>query len=104
MISNDVRKRHIGHTSQWIYIYAHPHPKCSATGMPLSMILFVLCLNPLLYYLDESLQGTRTHGTQLKTTVIAYADGNFGGGRENSPRRHSLLREGNWRNPECCEI
>jgi len=41
-------------------------------GCPLSMILFVLCLNPLLYYLDESLQGTRTHGTQLKTTVIAY--------------------------------
>jgi len=38
------------------------------------MILFVLCLNNLLYYLDERLQGLRTYGTQLKTTVIAYAD------------------------------
>jgi len=43
-------------------------------GCPLSMILFVLCLNPLSYYLDERLQGLRAHGTQRKTTVIAYAD------------------------------
>jgi hypothetical protein len=43
-------------------------------GCPLSMILFVLCLNPLLYYLDERVQGRRAHGTQRKTTVIAYAD------------------------------
>jgi len=43
-------------------------------GCPLSMIHFVLCLNPLLYHLDERLQGIRTHGTQLKTAVIAYAD------------------------------
>ena len=43
-------------------------------GCPLSMIFFVLCLNPLLYYLDERLQGLRAHGTQRKTTVIAYAD------------------------------
>ena len=42
--------------------------------MPLSMILFVLCLNPLLYYLGERLQGLRAHGTQRKTTVIAYTD------------------------------
>ena len=41
---------------------------------PLSMILFVLCLNPLLNYLDQHLQGLRAHGTQRKTTVIAYAD------------------------------
>jgi len=33
-------------------------------GCPLSMILFVLCLNPLLYHLDERLQGIRAHGTQ----------------------------------------
>ena len=43
-------------------------------GCPLSMILFVLCLKSLLYYLDERLQGLRTHGTPGKTTVIAYAD------------------------------
>jgi hypothetical protein len=42
--------------------------------MPLSMIFFVLSRNPLLYYLDERLQGLRAHGTQRKTTVIAYAD------------------------------
>jgi len=38
------------------------------------MILVVLCLNTLLYHLEESLQGLRAHGTQRKTTVIAYAD------------------------------
>jgi len=43
-------------------------------GCHLSMILFVLCLNPLLYYLDERLQGLRAHRTQLKTTVIVYTD------------------------------
>jgi len=43
-------------------------------GCPLSMILFVLCLNTSLYYLDELLQGLRLHGTQPKTTVIAYPE------------------------------
>jgi hypothetical protein len=43
-------------------------------GCPLSMILFALCLNPLLYYLDERLQGIRVTGRQRKKTVIAYAD------------------------------
>jgi len=38
------------------------------------MTLFVLCLNPLLYYLDERLKGLRAHETQRKTTVIAYAN------------------------------
>ena len=38
------------------------------------MILFVLCFNPILCYLDERLQGLRAHRTQRKTTVIAYAD------------------------------
>ena len=43
-------------------------------GCPLSMKLFVLCLSPLLYYLDERLQGIRAHGTQWKTKVITYSD------------------------------
>jgi len=43
-------------------------------GCPLSMIVFVLCLNPLLYFLDERLQRILAHGTQWNTTVIAYAD------------------------------
>jgi len=38
------------------------------------MILFVLCLNPLLCYLDEHLPGICLHRSQRKTTVIAYAD------------------------------
>jgi len=67
-------ENHIGHTSQWTYIYSH-HIQCGVRqGCPLSTILFVLCLTPLLYYLDERLQGLRTHGTQRKNTVIAYAD------------------------------
>jgi hypothetical protein len=38
-----------------------------------------LCLmsRSFLYYLDERLQGLRTHGTQLQTTAIAYADYTF---------------------------
>jgi len=43
-------------------------------GYPLSMTLFVICLKPLLYYLDVSQQGNRAYGTERKTTVIAYAD------------------------------
>jgi hypothetical protein len=43
-------------------------------GCPLSVILFVLFLNPLLYYLDERLQRLRAHETQPKATMIAYAD------------------------------
>jgi hypothetical protein len=38
------------------------------------MILFALCLNPLLQYLDDRLQGLRSHGRQNKTTGVAYAD------------------------------
>ena len=43
-------------------------------GCHLSMILFALCLNPLILYLDERLQGLRVHWRQKKTTVVAYAD------------------------------
>ena len=55
---------------------SHPIPiQCGVRqGCPLSMILFVLCLNPLLCHLDERLQGLCVHGSQRKTTVIAYAD------------------------------
>jgi hypothetical protein len=43
-------------------------------GCPLSMILFALCLDPLLRYLDGRLQGLRVHRSQTKSTVVAYAD------------------------------
>ena len=55
-----------GHTSTPIPIQCR-----GRQGYPLGMTLFVLCLNPLLYYLDERLQGLRAHGAQRKTTVIA---------------------------------
>jgi len=42
-------------------------------GCPLSMILFALCLKPLLYYLDERLQGIRVTGRQRTSKVMAYA-------------------------------
>jgi len=43
-------------------------------GWSLSMIIFVLYLKILLHYLNERLQGFRAHGTQRKTTVIAYPE------------------------------
>ena len=55
-----------GHISQPIPI------QCGVRqGCPLSMILFVLCLSPLLCYLDEHLPGMCVHRSQRKTTVIA---------------------------------
>jgi hypothetical protein len=43
-------------------------------GCPLSMLLYTLCLNPLLYMIDEALTENRpmTRGHEIK--VIAYAD------------------------------
>jgi len=65
---------HRSYKSMDIYLLPSPsNLKCDRDA-PLSMILFVLCLNSLLYYLDERLQIIRAHGTQWKTTVIAYAD------------------------------
>jgi len=42
-------------------------------GCPLSMLLFALCLNPLLWLLDQTLTGTRI-GRGTRTAVDAYAD------------------------------
>ena len=43
-------------------------------GCPLRMQLFALCLNPLLYMLDERLTGIQIRCHSKKTTVVAYAD------------------------------
>jgi hypothetical protein len=49
--------------------------KCGVRkGCPLSMILFALCLDPLLRYLDGRLLGLRVHRSQTNSTVVAYAD------------------------------
>jgi len=42
-------------------------------GYPLSMILFTLCLNPLIWRLERDLQGIDIAG-KAKTAVVAYAD------------------------------
>jgi len=43
-------------------------------GCPFSMALFAFCLNPLLYRLDQTLNGLRIHQRQRQSAVIAYAD------------------------------
>lgn len=43
-------------------------------GCPLSMVLYALCINPLLQQLAEQLHGVRITSRGTKTTAIAYAD------------------------------
>jgi hypothetical protein len=38
------------------------------------MTLFALCINPLIYLLEQKLRGIRVNSRQRKTAVIAYAD------------------------------
>jgi hypothetical protein len=42
-------------------------------GCPLSMTLFTLCLNPVIYRLQQQLRGIRVNRRQRKTAVFAYA-------------------------------
>jgi hypothetical protein len=58
-----------GHLSAQFYI------QCSVRqGCPLSMTLFTLCINPLIYLLEQQLRGIRVNWRQRKTSVVAYAD------------------------------
>ena len=43
-------------------------------GCPLSMLLFALCINPLLINLDKKLKGINIRHNSTKMTAIAYAD------------------------------
>jgi hypothetical protein len=43
-------------------------------GCPLNMTLFTLCINPLIYHLEQQLRGIRINGRQRKTTVVVYAE------------------------------
>ena len=43
-------------------------------GCPISMQLFAMCLNPLLFTLENNLAGIQIGRRRVKTTVVAYAD------------------------------
>jgi len=58
-----------GNKSKPISIKSSVRQRC-----PLSMTLFVLCIDPLLNALDKILTGVRVGGRETKTTIIAYAD------------------------------
>ena len=58
-----------GNTSRPIPIHSSVRQGC-----PLSMVLFALCLNPLLHRLDQQLHGMRIQQSQRKTAIVAYAD------------------------------
>jgi len=43
-------------------------------GCPLSMMLYAICINPLLHKLEEALNGVRIRRRSPGTAAIAYAD------------------------------
>ena len=43
-------------------------------GCPLSMLLYAICLNPLIQSLEKNLSGIKIGRRQVRTTVVAYAD------------------------------
>ena len=43
-------------------------------GCPLSMILYAMCLNPLLCTLENTLRGVRIGRHRARTSAVAYAD------------------------------
>jgi len=55
---------------------SHPIPirRSIRQGCPLSMLLYALCLNPLLHLLDEKLTGIRIGRGSAKIVAVAYAD------------------------------
>ena len=99
--------------SQWSYnsmdIYLLPSPSnvdcdrvASFAWYLLSYVLNPYCTIWMNAYRDVAHMGCKEeHGDCVRWWCLHL--GNFAGGRENSPRHHSLLREGNWRNSECCE-
>jgi len=58
-----------GHVSGLIPIHSSVRQGC-----PMSMLLFVLCVDPLLRTLDQILPGIRIRKRGRKTVVVAYAD------------------------------
>jgi hypothetical protein len=56
---------------------AGPIPiQCSIRqGRPMSMVLFALCINPLLKFLDQNLTVIRLGRSDQRTAVVAHADG-----------------------------
>jgi len=87
---------------------SHPHPMWIATVMPLAR-----------YYLSLSQPRVILSGWTSKGTLRTWDAMEDSGGRVSRwslrlsnielgisirPRRNNLLREGNWSNPECCEV
>jgi len=74
------RIRHIyENATSMVQVNGHisaPFPiQCSVRqGCPLSMCLFTLCINPLIYRLRQQLRGIQINRRQRKMAVVAYAD------------------------------
>ena len=69
-----VARSHLHSTNQRTHPRQSPL-RCSVRpGCPLTMALFALCFNPLLYYLDTHLDGIRFGRTENRVAVVAYAD------------------------------
>ena len=69
-------------------------------GCPMSMLLYALCLNPLLCILENKLTGLRIKQRDPKTAVVAYADDVINicdkTRHSSTTRRTTVLRSGNW--------
>ena len=61
-------------TNIWLLILSLSNQELHPSGCPLSMILYAMCLNPLLCTLENSLRGLRMGRHRARTSVVAYAD------------------------------
>ena len=69
--------------------------------MPLSMLLFALCVEPLLCILDQKLSLIRNGKRAQKTVVVVYADAD---GPTCHSKRHTMLRKSHGSSPKNEEI
>jgi len=69
-----VQQCDIGKSDKWFSHQSHPIKSSIRQGCSLSMLVYAMCLNPLIQSLEKDRSGTKFGRRQVRTTVAAYAD------------------------------